>query len=113
VVVKMRPDSHWEPPEARKLLVTSHKVAQVLDLPQWKAQEICHVLERVFYGDGQVRYRVTQASLDAFVELLEQGLSLSAAREVMWFHKCRGSLPPKGHFESALPMTTRRRRRRL
>lgn len=52
------------------------------------------VLERVFYAPGQAHYRVTRASLDAFRELLEQGLTIAAARAVMWRFRERGELPP-------------------
>jgi hypothetical protein len=79
----MRPE-HWEPPDPPKLLVSAKRVAIELDVPMWKANEICWCLERVFYAPGQAHYRVTRASLDAFEELLEQGLTIGAARAVMW-----------------------------
>ncbi len=76
-----RPE-HWEPPDPPKLLVSAKRVALELDVPNWKANEICWCLERVFYAPGQAHYRVTRASLDAFRELLEQGLTIAAARAV-------------------------------
>lgn len=108
----MRPSDHWEPPDGRKLLVTSHRVAEVLDVPQWKAQELCHVLEQLFFAEGRVHYRVTQSSLDAMKDLLDQGLSMAAAREVMWRFKSQGSLPPIVEADQLPIVTTRRRRRR-
>jgi hypothetical protein len=90
----VRPE-HWEPPDPPKLLVSAKRVAQDLDIPIWKANELCWCLERVFYSPGQGHYRVTRASLDAFKELLEQGLSMAAARAVMWQYKERGHLPPQ------------------
>jgi len=88
-----RPE-HWEPPDPPKLLLSAKRVALELDVPTWKANEICWCLERVFYAPGQVHYRVTRASLDAFKELLEQGLTIAAARAVMWRFRERGGLPP-------------------
>jgi hypothetical protein len=79
----MRPE-HWEPPDPPKLLVSAKRVAKELDVPVWKANEICWCLDRVFYAPDQAHYRVTRASLDAFEELLEQGLTIGAARAVMW-----------------------------
>jgi hypothetical protein len=84
---------HWEPPDPPKLLVSCKRVAQELNIPQWKANEICWSLERVFYSPGQGNYRVTRASLDAFKDLLEQGLTIHAARAVMWRFKEEGGLP--------------------
>lgn len=89
----MRPE-HWEPPDPPKLLVSAKRVALELDVPNWKANEICWCLERVFYAPGQAHYRVTRASLNAFKELLEQGLTIAAARAVMWRFRERGELPP-------------------
>jgi len=89
----MRPE-HWEPPDPPKVLVSAKRVALELDVPNWKANEICWCLERVFYAPGRARYRVTRASLDVFKELLEQGLTIAAARAVMWRFRERGELPP-------------------
>ena len=91
----MKPE-HWEPPDPPKLLVSAKRVAQELDVPRWKANEICWCLDRRFYSPGQGHYRVTRASLDAFKELLAQGLAMSAARTVMW----------KNHQEEARPPPT-------
>jgi hypothetical protein len=91
----MRPE-HWEPPDPPKLLVSARRVAQVLDVPIWKANEICWCLDRRFYAPGQAHYRVTRASLDALKELLDQGLTMPAARAVMWQYKEQGGLPPSG-----------------
>ena len=52
---------HWEPPDPPKLLVSAKRVALELDVPNWKANEICWCLERVFYAPGQAHYRVTRA----------------------------------------------------
>jgi len=85
----------WEPPDPQKLLVSCARVAEELDVPIWKANEMCWGLERVFYAEGGVNYRVTRRSLDAFKQLLETGLSWSAARSVMWHYKGRERLPPE------------------
>lgn len=92
--MKPKPED-WEQPDPPKLLVSCKRVAQELDVPLWKANEICWSLERVFYSPGQSHYRVTRASLDAFKELLAQGLTLHAARAVMWRFKEEGRLPPR------------------
>jgi hypothetical protein len=104
---------HWESPDPRKLLVTAHRVADTLDVPLWKGYELCHVLERVFIGEGQTHFRVTLVSLNAFKDLLEQGLPMDSARELMWTYKRRGALPPPGAVEGPeVPISHRRRRRR-
>jgi hypothetical protein len=84
----------WEPPDRPKLLVSARRVGEELDVPIWKANEICWCLDRRFYAPGQVHYRVTRASLDAFKGLLADGMTVQAARAVMWHFKQRGSLPP-------------------
>jgi hypothetical protein len=89
----MRPE-HWEPPDPPKLLVSARRVAEELDVPIWKANEICWCLDRRFYAPGQTHYRVTRASLDAFKALLADGMTTLGARSVMWHFKQRGSLPP-------------------
>lgn len=89
----MKPE-HWEPPDPPKLLVSARRVVQELDIPIWKANEICWCLDRVFYAPGQSHYRVTRASLDAFKDLLDQGLNIAGARAVMWRYKQEGVLPP-------------------
>ena len=85
---------HWEPPDPPKLLVSAKRVALELDVPNRKASEICGCLERGFYAPRQAHYRVTGASLDAFKELLDQRLTIAAARAVMWQFRERGELPP-------------------
>jgi hypothetical protein len=67
-------------------------VAQELDVPIWKANEICWCLERVFYAPGQGRYRVTRSSLDVFKDLLDRGLTIPAALAVLWQFKQEGRL---------------------
>lgn len=100
MVVRVQPH-HWEPPDPPKLLVSARRVAQELEVPIWKANEICWCLDRRFYAPGQVHYRVTRASLDAFKGLLDDGMTIHGARAVMWQFKQRGSLPPAdlGHEE--------------
>lgn len=79
----MRTEGHWEPPEARKLLLTVHAFAELIDVPLTKAYSLSHVLERVYYGRGQNNFRVTVASVDAFRVFLEQGMTLEQARDAM------------------------------
>src|SRR5688572_5103955 len=86
---------HREPPDPPKPLVSCKRVAQELDVPLWKANEICWSLERVFYSPGRSNYRVTRSSLDAFKDLLERGLTIHAARAVMWRFKEEGRDPPR------------------
>ena len=88
-----RPE-HWEPPDPPKLLVSSRRVAEELGVPLWKANEISWSLGRRFYAPGQVHFRVTRKSLDALKRLLDQGLTLSNAREVMAHYKEQDELPP-------------------
>ena len=111
-----RPE-HWEPPDPPKLLVSARRVAQELDVPAWKANEICWCLERVFYAPGQTNYRVTRASLEALKDLLDQGLPLAAARAVMWQYKQRNELPPAGlereRIDQIYWLSNRRRGRRV
>lgn len=94
VMVVMVLPHHWEPPDPPKLLVSARRVAQELEVPVWKANEICWCLDGRFYAPGQVHYRVTRASLDAFKGLLDDGMTIHGARAVMWQFKQRGSLPP-------------------
>jgi hypothetical protein len=89
-----RPE-HWEPPDPPKLLVSARRVAIELGIPIWKANELCWALDRRFYAPGGVNYRVTRASLDAFKELLDRGLSYNEARTVMWQFGRREELPPR------------------
>jgi hypothetical protein len=106
---------HWEPPDPPKLLVSAKRVALELDVPLWKANEICRCLDRRFYSAGQGHYRVTRASLDAFKELLAQGLTMSVARAVMWKYHQEDALPPPGLARDAMDSlywSSRRRRRR-
>lgn len=111
----MRPE-HWEPPDPPKLLVSAKRVAKELDVPLWKANEICWSLDRRFYSRGQGHYRVTRASLDAFKELLAVGLTISAARAVMWKYRQEDALPPptltRDGMDSIYWSSMRRRRRR-
>lgn len=86
--------NEWDAPDPPKLLVSAKRVAAELDVPIWKANEICWCLERRFYSPGQGHYRVTVASLNAFKELLEIGLSIRAAKAVMGHYKWDGELPP-------------------
>ena len=91
MVAMMRPE-HWEPPDPPKLLVSAKRASR------WNS--MCRTGRRtrsagaLFYAPGQAHYRVTRASLDAFKELLEQGLTIAAARAVMWRFRERGELPP-------------------
>ncbi|MDQ6688869.1 MAG: hypothetical protein M3Z50_14980 [Actinomycetota bacterium] len=89
----MRPEQ-WEPPDPPKLLVSAKRVAQELDVPLWKANEICWCLDRRFYPPGQGHCRVARASLEAFKELLAQGLTMSVAPAVMWKYHQEDALPP-------------------
>lgn len=89
-----RPE-HWEPPDPAQLLVSCRRVAKELDVPIWKANEICHCLERVYYAPGQIHYRVTRRSLNVFKDLLDQGLTMAAAREIMWRFRYEVFTPPQ------------------
>ncbi len=82
----------WEPPDPPQLLITSARVAKELGIPQWKANELCWCLERVFYTESGIHFRVTRRSFEAFKDLLDQGLSFQVARSVM--ARYRGELPP-------------------
>lgn len=86
--------NEWDAPDPPKLLVSAKRVAAELEVPIWKANEICWCLERRFYSPGQSHFRVTVASLNAFKELLEIGLSIRAAKAVMGHYKRDGGLPP-------------------
>jgi hypothetical protein len=55
---------------------SSRGVAQELELPVLKATEICWCLDRRFYAPGQVHYRRTRASLDAFKGLVADGMTM-------------------------------------
>lgn len=89
----MRTDSHWEPPDGRKLLLTVHAFAELIEVSLSKAYSLAHVLERVYYAPGQAHFRLTVSSVDAFRELLAQGLSIEEARDVMAGHRFQGSPP--------------------
>lgn len=83
-------DSHWEPPIREPLLISASKLADILDVPLWKANEIAWVLDRRFFGEGQRRYRITMASVKEYVELMEAGLP---AREIMYQRLIRNDIP--------------------
>lgn len=87
--------NEWDAPDPPKLLISAKRVAAELDVPIWKANEICWCLDRRFYAPGQSHYRVTIASLNAFKDLLDMGLSFRAAKAVMWQYKQDGGLPPR------------------
>ena len=74
--------------------MSARREAQELDIPLWKANELCWSLDRRIYGPGGIHNRVTRASLDAFKKLLSQGVTYQAARAVMWRYRVRGELPP-------------------
>lgn len=106
---------HWEPPDPHKLLVSSRRVAEELDIPLWKANELCWSLERVFYGGKGSHYRVTWRSLMRFKFLREEeGLSHSDARAVLAREK-RGEVgwapysPPQPRAYGFLAQTSRSR----
>lgn len=84
----------WDPPDPPKLLISAKRVAAELNVPIWKANEICWCLDRRFYSPGRSSYRVTTASFNAFKELLDLGLSIRAARAVMWQYRERDELSP-------------------
>lgn len=86
--------NEWDAPDPPKLLISAKRVAAELDIPIWKANELCWCLDRRFYSTGQSHYRVTMTSFNAFKELLDMGVSFRAARAVMWQYKERGDLPP-------------------
>lgn len=86
--------NEWDAPAPPKLLVSAKRIAAELDVPIWKAHEISWCLDRRFYSPGQSHFRVTAASFNAFKELLDQGLSLGAARAVMAQYKQQDTLPP-------------------
>ena len=73
-------ESHWAPPTREPLLISASKLADILDVPVWKAHEIAWALDRRFYGEGQRRYRITMASVKEYLELKEMGLP---AKEIM------------------------------
>jgi len=109
-----RPE-HWEPPDPPKLLVSARRVAEELDIPIWKANELCWCLDRRFYAPGGMHYRVTRTSLDAFKDLLDQGLSYNHAKTVMWNYRQREEQPPtpiSQEVVNRIYWQSRRRRRR-
>lgn len=71
-------ESHWEPPIREPLLISATKLADILDVPRWKASEIAWVLDRRFYSEGQRTYRITMASVKEYLELQEAGLEARA-----------------------------------
>ena len=74
-----RPE-HWEPPDPPKLLISARRVAKELDIPAWKAQQLCYCLGRIYYTEG-VHYRVPWKSLLRFKFLMEElGMSFDQAR---------------------------------
>jgi hypothetical protein len=85
---------HWETPDPQKLLVSARRVAQEFDVSPWKANELCWALDRRFYADGQVHYRVTKRSLDDFKRLVDLGLRPTDARDVTAHFKGLGKPIP-------------------
>ena len=104
----------WEAPDAPRLLISASRVAAELDVPAWKAWEVCWCLERRYYSEGQSHYRVTVRSLDSLRALLSLGLTLSDARTVMWHYKQEGQLPSpemtEHQIQSIIWLRGRRRR---
>lgn len=94
MVVTYDPNT-WDAPDPPRLLISAKRVALELDVPIWKANEVCWCLDRRFYSAGRSSYRVTTASFNAFKELLDLGLSIPAARAVMWQYRERDELPPQ------------------
>jgi len=74
----MELSEHWEPPDPRKLLISSHRVAEELGISIERAYGVTYCLGRFYYGHGR-SFRVTLASLQALKDLLEQSLELGDA----------------------------------
>lgn len=106
-------DSHWEPPIREPLLISCAKLADILDVPHWKANEIAHCLDRRFYSPGQRTYRITMASVKEYLAMQEAGVdaqAISAQRQAYgWSPTESWGLTPR----SATYHMRRRRRRRI
>lgn len=74
-----RTESHWEPPEARKLLLTVHTFAELIDVPLTKAYSLSYVFERVYHGREQKHFRVTREAMVRRPEYQETQRKLAPA----------------------------------
>lgn len=77
-------DVHWEPPEPAKLLITTHRLAEILDVPLWRAYVISHSLDRVYYGPKATHFRVAMTSVRRYKQLVDQGLTEPQASQAMY-----------------------------
>lgn len=91
----MKYDSHWEPPEPVKLLITTHRLAEILNVPLWQAYNISYCLGRFYFGPRESRFRVSMASVHAYQELLEQGMNQSQACGVMYRNQTAPVVPAR------------------
>lgn len=107
----MQIGEHWEAPQARALLVTVHSIADRLDISLERAYGISASLGRFYYGPSHTRIRVLRWRLDQLEELVESGMALGEAAELM-YHDGADSLTLSSRQERADFSWGRRRRRR-
>lgn len=83
LVAMMRIGEHWEAPQTRPLLITVHSIADRLGITLERAYGISHCLGRFYYGPSHTHIRVLRWRLDQLEELIESGMNLSEAADLM------------------------------
>lgn len=87
VVAMVRVGEHWEPPQARPLLMTVHALSERLGVKLDRAYGLSYSLGRVYYGPSHTHVRVLASRVDELVELLESGTPLGPAAEVLHMNR--------------------------
>lgn len=105
---------HWEPPQARPLLLTVHALADRLDIPLDRAYGVSYSLGRICYGPSHTHIRVLTARVDALEAMVGSGMLLGQAAEVI---RAEGAgvytrLTTPERADLSWGRVTRRRRRR-
>lgn len=108
----VRMGEHWEPPQPRPLLITVHALADRLGVTLDKAYGLSYSLGRFYYGPAHAHIRVLASRVDDLVDLIESGMSLAAAAELMYHDGERTFTRPKAQERADFSWGRRRRRRR-
>ena len=106
----VRIGEHWEPPQARPLLISVHALADRLDVPLDRAYGLSYSIGRLYFGESHTHVRVLAASVEAVAELLESGMSLGQAAEAM--HARSNNPPQRLAGQAQIDFSWGRRRRR-
>lgn len=112
-VVVMRLGEHWEPPQPRPLLITVHSLADRLGVTLDKAYGLSYCLGRFYYGASHTHVRVLAWRVDQLEELVQSGMTLSAAAEMLYHDGADTFTRPSRQERVDYSWGRVRRRRRL